>query len=109
MRCLDDYGMERKRVSLGHDLTAVLDGNVLETIILNDFYESEQDTFRRGQALYLLRNLAPGRHTPERQRLTSPKPGRGYSEFVVAEDGKAALDHVLNYPESVHHQYEFPV
>jgi hypothetical protein len=86
-------------VSLGHDLTAVLDGNVLETFILNDFYESEQDNYRRGQAVYPLRSLAPGKHTLKAKGWDiANNPGEGYTEFVVAEDGKAALDHVLNYP-----------
>ncbi|MCB9355220.1 MAG: type IX secretion system sortase PorU [Lewinellaceae bacterium] len=99
VKCSDDYGMNVSGVSLGHDLTAVLDGNVLETIVLNDFYESEQDNFRKGQAIYPLRNLAPGRHTLSVKGWDiANNSGEGYTEFVVAEDGKAALDHVLNYP-----------
>lgn len=99
VKCTDDYGMNVSGVSLGHDLTAVLDGNVLETIVLNDFYESEQDNYRKGQAIYPLRNLAPGRHTLSVKGWDiANNSGEGYTEFVVAEDGKAALDHVLNYP-----------
>lgn len=99
VKCSDDYGMNVSGVSLGHDLTAVLDGNVLETIVLNDFYESAQDNFRKGQAIYPLRNLTTGRHTLAVKGWDiANNPGEGYTEFVVAEDGKAALDHVLNYP-----------
>lgn len=99
VKCSDDYGMNVSGVSLGHDLTAVLDGNVLETIVLNDFYESAQDNFRKGQAIYPLRNLTPGRHTLAVKGWDiANNSGEGYTEFVVAEDGKAALDHVLNYP-----------
>lgn len=99
VKCSDDYGMNVSGVSLGHDLTAVLDGNVLETIVLNDFYESEQDNFRKGQAIYPLRNLTTGRHTLVVKGWDiANNSGEGYTEFVVAEDGKAALDHVLNYP-----------
>ncbi|MFM8486454.1 MAG: oxidoreductase, partial [Bacteroidota bacterium] len=39
VKCSDDYGMNVTGTSLGHDLTAVLDGNVLETIVLNEFYQ----------------------------------------------------------------------
>ena len=99
VKCSDDYGMNVSGVSLGHDLTAILDGNVLETIVLNDFYESEQDNFRKGQAIYPLRNLSTGRHTLRVKGWDiANNSGEGYTEFVVAEDGKAALDHVLNYP-----------
>lgn len=99
VKCSDDYGMNVTGAGLGHDLTVVLDGNVLETIVLNDFYESAQDDARRGQALYPLRSLTPGRHTLLAKGWDiANNSGEGYTEFVVAEDGKAALAHVLNYP-----------
>lgn len=99
VKCTDDYGMNVTGAGLGHDLTAVLDDNVLETLVLNDFYESAQDDARRGQALYPLRGLTPGRHTLRAKGWDiANNPGEGYTEFVVAEDGKAALAHVLNYP-----------
>jgi hypothetical protein len=99
VKCSDDFGMNVTGAGLGHDLTAVLDGNVLETIVLNDFYESAQDDARRGQALYPLRSLTPGRHTLRVKGWDiANNSGEGYTEFVVAEDGKAALAHVLNYP-----------
>jgi hypothetical protein len=99
VKCSDDYGMNVSGASLGHDLTAVLDDNALETIILNDFYTSEQDNYRRGQAVFPLRNLSPGRHTLRVKGWDiANNPGEGYTEFVVAEDGKAALNQVLNYP-----------
>ncbi|HPI08121.1 MAG TPA: type IX secretion system sortase PorU, partial [Saprospiraceae bacterium] len=99
IKCSDDHGMNVSGTGLGHDLTAVIDGNVLETIVLNDFYVSEQDNYKRGQAIFPLRNLAPGRHTLQVKGWdVANNPGEGYTEFVVAEDGKAAIDHVLNYP-----------
>lgn len=99
VKCTDDYGMNVTGTSLGHDLTAVLDGNVLETIVLNEFYQSNQDDSRKGQAIYPISNLSPGRHTLAVKGWdVANNPGEGYTEFVVAEDGKAALDHVLNYP-----------
>lgn len=99
VKCSDDYGMNVTGTSIGHDLTAVLDGNVLETLILNEFYESAQGDSRKGQAVYPLRNLAPGRHTLQVKGWdVANNSGEGYTEFVVAEGGKAALAHVLNYP-----------
>lgn len=99
IKCSDDYGMNVSGTSLGHDLTAVLDGNALETIVLNEFYQSAQDDSRKGQAVYPLNNLAPGRHTLAVKGWdVANNSGEGYTEFVVAENGKAALEHVLNYP-----------
>ncbi|MFN4255071.1 MAG: type IX secretion system sortase PorU, partial [Saprospiraceae bacterium] len=99
VKCADDHGMNVTGSSLGHDLVAVLDDNVQESIVLNDFYESEQDNYRRGQALYPLKNIAPGRHTIRVKGWDiANNSGEGYTEFVVAEDGATALAHVLNYP-----------
>ena len=99
VKCADDYGMNVTGTSVGHDLTAVLDGNVLETIVLNEFYQSAQDNSKKGSAIYPLNNLSPGRHTLAVKGWdVANNSGEGYTEFVVAEDGKAALDHVLNYP-----------
>lgn len=99
VKCTDDNGMNVTGASLGHDLTAVLDGNVLETIVLNDFYTSAQDDYKRGQAIYPLRSLSVGKHTLSVKGWDiANNAGTGYTEFFVAENGKAALDHVLNYP-----------
>ncbi|MEZ4927746.1 MAG: type IX secretion system sortase PorU [Saprospiraceae bacterium] len=99
VKCTDDHGMNVTGTSLGHDLTAVLDGNALETIVLNEFYQSELDNSKSGQAIYPLNNLSVGRHTLAVKGWdVANNSGEGYTEFIVAENGKAALDHVLNYP-----------
>ncbi|MBK8555663.1 MAG: type IX secretion system sortase PorU [Lewinellaceae bacterium] len=110
VKCSDDYGMNVTGVSLGHDLTAVLDGNQQNAIILNDFYESEQDNSKKGKAFYPLTNLTTGRHTLQVKGWDiANNPGEGITEFVVAEDGKIALDHVLNYPNpfTTNTQFQF--
>jgi hypothetical protein len=99
VKCADDFGMNVSGAGLGHDLTAVLDENVQETVILNDFYQSEQDNSLRGTATYPLTGIAAGRHTLRVKGWdVANNSGEGYTEFIVAENGKAALAHVLNYP-----------
>ena len=48
---------------LGHDITAVLDGNPNGLIVLNDLYQPDITDSRSGSVAYTLRDLAPGRHT----------------------------------------------
>jgi Peptidase family C25/FlgD Ig-like domain len=99
VKCEDDYGMNVTGNSLGHDLVAVIDDNVQESIVLNDFYASDQDNYRKGKALFPLRNLAPGKHKISVKGWDiANNSGQGVTEFIVAENGKVALDHVLNYP-----------
>lgn len=99
VKCVDDNGMNVSGTSLGHDLVAVIDDNVVASIVLNEFYESALDNPKEGKALYPLRNLSSGKHTLKVKGWDiANNPGEGYTEFVVTEDGKAALEHVLNYP-----------
>lgn len=48
---------------LGHDITAVVDGNPNSLIVLNDLYQSDIGDSRRGTVSYTLTGLKPGRHT----------------------------------------------
>ncbi len=95
----DDNGINVVGNSIGHDLTAVLDQNTQNTFILNDFYEAALDDHTRGEVRFPLRDLAVGRHEI---RVTAwdvaNNASQGYTEFLVVEDEKVVLDHVLNYP-----------
>jgi hypothetical protein len=95
----DDYGINVTGTAIGHDLTGVLNANVQETIVLNDFYQSNQDDAKAGSVTYPLNNLPPGVHKVivEAWDIANNR-GEGFTEFVVAETADAALDHVLNYP-----------
>jgi hypothetical protein len=48
---------------IGHDITAVLDGNTANPYILNDFYEAIRDDFTRGIIRFPLFNLSLGQHS----------------------------------------------
>ena len=48
---------------LGHDITAIVDGNPNSLIVLNDMYEPDVYDGRKGMMTYTLDGLAPGRHT----------------------------------------------
>jgi hypothetical protein len=48
---------------LGHDLTAVVDGNPNSLIVLNDLYEQDIAESHRGSVTYKLQGLPAGRHT----------------------------------------------
>lgn len=59
----DETGINAVGSGLGHDITAILDGNVNNLMVLNDFYEPEIDDSRRGTIRYALSSLESGRHT----------------------------------------------
>ena len=47
---------------LGHDITAILDDNPNNIVVLNDLYEQDITDSRCGSATYTYRDLAPGHH-----------------------------------------------
>jgi hypothetical protein len=59
----DENGINTIGNGIGHDITAVLDGNTSEPFILNDFYESDINTFKSGYIWFPFSMLAPGEHT----------------------------------------------
>lgn len=95
----DDNGINVVGNSIGHDLTAVLDDNTQNTLVLNDFYEAKVDDFTEGIVKYPLKDIAVGRH---KVKVTAWDIANnfteGYTEFVVVDDLSSSLDRVLNYP-----------
>lgn len=95
----DASGINTSSAGIGHDLVAILDENTADAIVLNDYYESELDSYRRGSIRYPFSELDEGKHTLRikvwdvNNNSTDAK-----TEFVVASGAELALEHVLNYP-----------
>lgn len=99
VRLADENGINTAGNGIGHDITAVIDGNTQNPIVLNDFYESDLDTYKSGEVKYQLTNLTPGEHTlTVRAWDVHNNSGTGTIEFIVAENEGIALNNVLNYP-----------
>jgi hypothetical protein len=62
-RVSDENGINTVGSGIGHDITAVLDGNTSAPYILNDFYESDYNTFRSGYLWFPFSLLSAGEHT----------------------------------------------
>lgn len=95
----DDNGINTVGTGIGHDITAVLDENTASTINLNDYYESDLNTYKSGTVSYPFSALSEGAHTL-RLKVWDVYNNSGEStvEFVVAKSAEIALEHVLNYP-----------
>ncbi len=85
--------------NIGHDITAVMDEDEQNKIILNDFYEAELDDYTRGTVKYPLNDLPEGQHQIRVKAWdVYNNSGEGYTEFIVTDQAELALSHVLNYP-----------
>lgn len=67
----DDTGINSTGSGVGHDITLILDGEVINTTILNDFYASGSGNgcintslkdYQKGSVMYPFQNLKPGPH-----------------------------------------------
>lgn len=93
---------------IGHDIVAILDGDTMNPIILNDYYQSETDTYKKGKVSYPLRNLSAGMHT------LLFKAWDVYNNLITAEiqfmvTGAETIElrNVLNYPNPFTNYTEF--
>jgi hypothetical protein len=106
----DSSGINTVGSGIGHDITTVHNGNTAGTIVLNDFYESDLDSYQSGRVAYPFRNLPEGTHTLRFKAWdVHNNSSEAYTEFVVAESAEMALKHVLNYPNpfTTHTQFMF--
>ena len=95
----DENGINMVGTGIGHDITAVLDEKGVNTIVLNDYYEADVDSYQSGKIRYPFQDLDEGRHSLKLQVWdVNNNPSDAYTEFVVANDEQFALDHILNYP-----------
>jgi len=95
----DDFGINTAGSGIGHDITAVIDGKVEDKIILNEFYESDIDTYKSGKLKYQMQNLSEGKHTIEIKAWDVYNNSATTTlEFEVKNEAEITIDHVLNYP-----------
>lgn len=95
----DDHGLNTVGTGIGHELTAVLDGDDRHIHVLNDAYTAARNSYQQGRITYPLKDLAPGPHSLDVKVWdVANNSATGIVEFVVADDANMALGHVLNYP-----------
>ncbi|TWH99075.1 peptidase C25-like protein [Flavobacterium tiangeerense] len=93
---------------IGHDIVAVLDGDVNNPFILNDYYQADLDDFTKGTLRFPLRNLTPGLHTISFKAWdVYNNPIIAEIQFVVVGNDTLTLSNVLNYPNPFVNYTEF--
>ncbi|RKD87750.1 type IX secretion system sortase PorU [Mangrovibacterium diazotrophicum] len=59
----DESGINTLGTGIGHDITAVLDGDYSDVIVLNDYYLADLDSYTSGTIVYPMSGLSVGEHT----------------------------------------------
>ncbi|TNJ43815.1 type IX secretion system sortase PorU [Tamlana fucoidanivorans] len=106
---LEDANGINTASGIGHDIVAIIDGDEKNPIILNDYYQTEVDNYRKGVVSFPLRDIEPGLHTLT-VRAWDVYNNSSISEiqFVVYnENQELVIDKVLNYPNPFVNYTEF--
>ncbi|NBX80586.1 MAG: T9SS C-terminal target domain-containing protein [Flavobacteriales bacterium] len=99
LKAFDENGINTIGNGIGHDIIAVLDGDVANPIVLNDFYVSNLDDFQRGEIRYQIPNLTNGSHRLEIKVWdVNNNSSTASIDFVVQEKQAPNLENVYNYP-----------
>ena len=110
LKLSDDNGINYTGNSIGHDITAILDGSAQNTYVLNNFFEANIDDYKSGTIHFPLQNMSEGPHT---MRIKAWDISNNSSEvtlnFVVVNTQSCMLTHVYNYPNpfSTHTNFMF--
>ncbi len=94
---------------IGHDITAILDGDETNPFVLNDYYQANVDEYQNGTVTYPFRDLEPGLHTLT-LKAWDVYNNSSISElqFVVFDkDETLKITNVLNYPNPFVNYTEF--
>lgn len=107
-KIFDENGINTVGNGVGHDLTAILDGETSKPIILNDYFTADLDSYQSGEIKYNFSTIPVGRHT-----LTvkiwdvNNNSSEKTIDFEVREKQELSLEHVLNYPNPFTTSTEF--
>ena len=105
----DNMGINSTGAGIGHDLTFILDGEVINTTVINDYFSSgdgngcasELNDYQKGSVTFPFRNLTPGEH-----QLTfkvwdiNNNSTTSTLNFVVKDESekKLIVNRLLNWP-----------
>ena len=95
----DQSGINTAGNGLGHDMVMILDGDVSNGIVLNDYYEANLDDYTGGKVSYPLQDLKDGPHEVSFKAWDiHNNSAEAKLQFTVSTSATLALEHVLNYP-----------
>jgi Peptidase family C25 len=99
LKLKDSSGINIAGTGIGHDITAMLDGDAEKLFVLNDFFETNLDSYQEGLVRFQLPKLSEGMH-----RLVikawdiANNSNESVIDFFVAREAGFTISRVYNYP-----------
>ncbi len=98
-KLFDENGINTSGVSIGHEMTSILDNDIANPEILNDFYSGTINDFQRGSINFPYYNLALGNHTiTVKVWDIYNNSGTGTIDFVVVDKAELKINKLMCYP-----------
>ncbi len=95
----DIGGINTTGSGIGHDLAGYIDDDPAKTIILNNYFENDFDSYTRGRITYDLTGLSQGSHTITLKAWDNYNNSSEEKILFVVENGEEfILNDLLNYP-----------
>jgi hypothetical protein len=104
----DEHGINTIGNGIGHDVTAILDENSSQPIVLNDYYQADLNNYQKGLIRYPFYNLADGLHTLSMKVWdVYNNSSDAYIEFIVASNQEVVIENLLNAPNPFQSETSF--
>lgn len=97
---LEDENGINTASGVGHDIVAIIDDDETNPIVLNDYYQTEVDDYKKGVLSFPFRDLEPGLHTLTLKAWdVYNNSSTSEIQFMVFDkDQDLVINNVLNYP-----------
>ena len=106
---LEDSNGINTASGIGHDIVAIIDGDEVNPIVLNDYYVTDLDVYTSGSLSFPFRDLEPGLHTLSLKAWdVYNNSSTSELQFMVFDENESlVIDNVLNYPNPFVNYTEF--
>jgi hypothetical protein len=95
----DNGGINTTGSGIGHDIKAYLDGDKNNNMILNNYFETDLNNYKRGHIYYPLANISEGTHSLTLKAWDNYNNSSQASvNFIVKTDKGFILNSLINYP-----------
>jgi hypothetical protein len=95
----DENGINTAGNGIGHDIIGILDDQTNQPIVLNEFFESNLNTYKQGNVRYPFNSLSAGNHQLKIKAWdTHNNSSEKILDFIVADNEELVIEKLLNYP-----------
>lgn len=104
----DDQGINSTGNGLGRDIVMILDNDYSSTMVMNEYFQMDLNSYKSGEVVYPFSELEQGWHTLtlkvwDLQNNSSEKT----IEFLVDDNAEIQITQVLNYPNPFFDETQF--